>query len=131
VFRPTETSFEFSQTLALPGNPLDLTITPTSPVRVVVGVDIVDKATDAELVVFELKEGSWVPTASSYEKTDIQGLEASRLELDKALYTVENLRKTDFPYDDEAGELAAAPESDAAMTPAGGEFGSRVLQIDR
>lgn len=84
-----------------------------------VGVDVVDKVADAELVVFEQKEGSnWVQADSPYQKTDVQGLEASRLELDKVLYAVENLRKTDFPYDDEAGETSAAPESEAATTPA-------------
>lgn len=108
------------ETLRLPGNPLDAAImqTPDHSTRLIVSTDVENSS---NLLVFTLNGEGWVPSSEhSFQETDVSGLEMPRAELDKILYTVENLRKTEFDeeggddeasvMDSEAGSLAA-PES--------------------
>ncbi|KAI0594450.1 hypothetical protein F4775DRAFT_431009 [Biscogniauxia sp. FL1348] len=103
----TTTALAHVQTLRLSGNPLDVAVIghPDKASRLVVSVDA-----EEPIRVFSLDGGSWrpqgcvqvqgappLPPAAEASSPDL-----SRPELDKLLYTVENLRKTSF--DDEAEE---------------------------
>lgn len=81
-------------TLGLRGNALDITILGVAGEALLVSVDAVGNAGD--ISVFERDGVLWAPRASiqGIADRDEQCL-ISREELDKALYTVETLRKTD------------------------------------
>ncbi|KAI1874528.1 hypothetical protein JX265_004736 [Neoarthrinium moseri] len=118
VFTTTDVGVHFAQILQLAGNPLDMAIVPEQGAasRLVVGVDGADAA--ARLLVFTPHENSWSQSTDvTFQETDVKGLEAARADLDRILYTVENLRKTDFGFGDDDAETPAQ-ESEAASTPA-------------
>ncbi|KAI1437560.1 hypothetical protein GGR50DRAFT_692078 [Xylaria sp. CBS 124048] len=86
--------------LALRGNALDVI---TLGQSLLVSIDAAadgDGDGDGEVSIFEHNEKSWIPR-SSVTSTGIPGDQAplTREELDKALYTVENLRKTDLEHE--------------------------------
>lgn len=122
VFRYVDASLQYVQTLRLGGNALDLALVPASgtPTRLVVGVDHDEAANPAgsQPTAFQLAEQRWEPSDMKYEDTNVTGLGVSRADLDKILYNVENLRKTDNPYGDDDGVDTPAPESEAPSTPA-------------
>lgn len=120
VFRLVDAKLSHTHTLRLTANALDLTVIPTrdnAPARVVIAVDGAD-ADNPQLAVYQLRNNTWEPSSElKYQATEVSGLEASRIALDKMLYTVENLRKTDQPYGEDGGD-GAAPDSEAPSTPA-------------
>lgn len=121
MFRLVNAKLSHVQTLKLAGNALDLAIVPaadSSPPRVVVGIDEVNAST-SQLVVFQLNQETWESSSDPrYQQTDVSSLEISRAELNKILYTVEHLRKSDQPYGDGEGGDTVAPDSEAPSTPA-------------
>ncbi|KAI1367349.1 hypothetical protein F5Y08DRAFT_75818 [Xylaria arbuscula] len=98
-------------TLALRGNPLDMMILgPTEP-SLLVATDVPD-SDGGEILVFE-REGTttWVPQQPirrSMADSPDEHPPLSREDLDKVLYTVENLRKTGH---DGGGDEGGAPET--------------------
>ncbi|KAI2640529.1 hypothetical protein GGS26DRAFT_586532 [Hypomontagnella submonticulosa] len=111
-----DSSLEHAQTLGLPGSPLDATIAPkpVGPLRLVVATDPHHStATNTEsqedvtgpgepsLLLFERDEaGNWARQGSIADIAD-GNLDLSREELEKTLYTVGKLRKTEFEDDAE------------------------------
>ncbi|KAI0486206.1 hypothetical protein F4859DRAFT_502530 [Xylaria cf. heliscus] len=92
------------KTITLRGNPLDITMVAAEQF-LLVAIDSAD--TNGEVLVFERgHDGALLtPKESIQGTTDIEAQPAlSREDLDKALYTVENLRKTD--NDEERDEVA-------------------------
>lgn len=83
-----------SGTLALHGNPLDVVVFGSLAQSLLVAIDVPDS--DGEILVFERDEKAWAPrqpVRGVANSTDEHSL-LSRDDLDKVLYTVENLRKT-------------------------------------
>ncbi|KAJ8130889.1 hypothetical protein O1611_g2738 [Lasiodiplodia mahajangana] len=101
----TDNALSHRGTLKLGGNALDVTTLGVADHALLVAVDAAGR--DGEISVFERNGNVWNPRESIYGTTsaDEQPL-LSREDLEKALYTVENLRKTG---NDEGGD-EAAPE---------------------
>lgn len=79
----------------MPGNPLDLTILGLSGQTLLLAMDSASR--EDELLVFERNETLWSRSASVQVPVETaENLVISRADLEKALYTVENLRKTEF-----------------------------------
>ncbi|KAI0383817.1 hypothetical protein F5Y04DRAFT_21959 [Hypomontagnella monticulosa] len=110
-----DSSLEHVQTLGLPGSPLDATIAPKSngTLRLVVATDPYQSTPqtgeqdngknteESSLLLFERDEtGSWIRQGAVPDVAD-GNLSLSREELEKALYTVGKLRKTEFDDDAE------------------------------
>ncbi|KAI1356533.1 hypothetical protein F5Y01DRAFT_79828 [Xylaria sp. FL0043] len=91
-------------TLALRGNPLDIMTLGSADQSLLVPVDVA--ASNGEILVFERDGKTWVPRQAIQGTTNEEQL-LSREELDKVLYTVENLRKTGNEEDGDE----AAPET--------------------
>ncbi|KAI0125938.1 WD repeat domain-containing protein [Xylariales sp. AK1849] len=118
TFRVVSSGLEFCQALELLGNPLDLTILQTDdsgkPQRMVVSIDT-DTTDATALEVFQMSDGNWVSTADpSFEETNVDDVNISRPELEKVIYSVENLRKTD--KEDNAAEVET-PTQDSELGP--------------
>ncbi|KAH8676311.1 hypothetical protein BX600DRAFT_199045 [Xylariales sp. PMI_506] len=117
IFHFTDSGLEYSQTIILGGNPLDIAIvtTPAKLLQMVVGIDVEDTTEDSspQLLVFQQSEGIWAAVPDfSFEDTGPGLPEMSRDELSKALYTVENLRKTEFDYNGSGDAEASAQDSE-------------------
>ncbi|ORY60189.1 uncharacterized protein BCR38DRAFT_350267 [Pseudomassariella vexata] len=110
IFKLSASRLELVETLTLSGNPLDLTVIPTpdKPARLVVSVDVNQPHAIAKssLVTFNKNGDSWVPSSDfTPNEVDVAGgLESTRSELDKILYNVENLRKSDNEEGQEGGD---------------------------
>ncbi|KAI1426934.1 hypothetical protein F5Y12DRAFT_783718 [Xylaria sp. FL1777] len=107
IFRlQTDNGIVHRGTLALRGNPLDIMTLGSAAQSLLVAVDVA--GSDGEILIFERDEIVWNPRQSIHGTTDTDEEPLlSREDLDKALYTVENLRKTD----NDEGEDEAAPET--------------------
>ncbi|KAI1312572.1 hypothetical protein F5Y03DRAFT_241291 [Xylaria venustula] len=97
------------ETLALSGNPLDIITLGSANESLLVPVDAADS--DGEIQIYERDGKAWIPrqpiqSIAAATDTDSEPL-LSRENLAKALYTIENLRKTGS---DEGGD-EAVPES--------------------
>ncbi|KAJ2992549.1 hypothetical protein NUW58_g2128 [Xylaria curta] len=93
-------------TIELGGNALDITTLGGAHQALLVAVDATSSG--GEVLVFERDGKSWVPRESIRGTIDTNELlPVSREDLDKALYTVENLRKTG----NEEGDDEVAPET--------------------
>lgn len=102
----TDNSLLHIRTLELAGNALDITTLGVANQALLVAVD--GASSGGEVSVFERSGKFWTPRESILSTTDAdEQLLLSREDLDRALYTVENLRKTG---NDEEGE-EAAPET--------------------
>ncbi|KAI3329180.1 hypothetical protein HD806DRAFT_481939 [Xylariaceae sp. AK1471] len=101
-----DNTLSYKGTVGVGGNPLDITTFGVAGQALLVAVD--PAGGDEELLVFERNESLWGHRGSIQGTTETgEHLVISREDLDKALYTVENLRKTEF---DDEGD-AAAPET--------------------
>ncbi|KAI1489757.1 hypothetical protein F5X96DRAFT_597056 [Biscogniauxia mediterranea] len=105
------------QTLRLSGNPLDAVVVigrpyDKAPPRLVVSVDTADE--EESIRVFALDGRSWTPQGC-VRGAPPAAAGLSRQELDKLLYTVENLRKTGF---DDGPDGGGDEEQGGASTPA-------------
>ncbi|KAI0972563.1 hypothetical protein F4678DRAFT_43318 [Xylaria arbuscula] len=95
-------------TLALRGNPLDIITVGLGDESLLVTVDAADS--DGEIQVYERDGKAWIPrqpiqSTAAAADTDSQP-PLSRENLDKALYTIENLRKTGNDEDEAVPETA-------------------------
>jgi tRNA (guanine-N(7)-)-methyltransferase subunit TRM82 len=91
-------------TLELGGNALDIAVLGVANQALLVAVD--GASSDGEILVFERNGKSWTPRDSILGTTDVDEQPLlSREDLDKALYTAENLRKTG---NEEGGDEAAS-----------------------
>lgn len=111
------------ETVGLRGNVLDVTLLGGAGGRaLLVAIDSINADADAdvggggEILIFKRDGESWVSRGSiqSTAETEEQPI-LSREELDRALYTVENLRKSEI--DEEGDEEAAAAAAVAPETP--------------
>ncbi|RYC62844.1 hypothetical protein CHU98_g3360 [Xylaria longipes] len=96
------------ETIELRGNPLDITMLAAEQL-LLAAIDAADS--NGEIYVFECDHsgGQLIPRESIQGTTDTQAQPIlSREDMDKALYTVENLRKTG---NDEGGDEEVAPDT--------------------
>ncbi|KAI0432988.1 hypothetical protein F5Y09DRAFT_114846 [Xylaria sp. FL1042] len=101
----TDNTLVHRGTLALRGNPLDITTLGSADESLLVPVDVEDS--DGDILVFKRDGKTWVPQQAIQGTNTNEEQLLSREDLDKALYTVENLRKTGNGED----ENEAAPET--------------------
>ncbi|KAI1501776.1 hypothetical protein F5X99DRAFT_191547 [Biscogniauxia marginata] len=120
IYQLQPDTLEYVQTLSLAGNPLDVAVIGTTaadkPPRLVISIDPPAQSTDdtekqagsagESLLVFALDDdqSSWAHQGFVRGAPMAGPSNLSREELDKLLYTVENLRKTSYDDDPEGGE---------------------------
>ncbi len=118
IFQLTpDATLQHVQTLNLPGNPLAALITTTRPPNSLTLIAAIDppsvaattttttttKASPSLLLFAQDKSGDWVHSEGSTQNSNTEegNVDISREELDKILYPVSNLRKTEFEDDAE------------------------------
>ncbi|KAI1821267.1 hypothetical protein F4861DRAFT_542156 [Xylaria intraflava] len=102
----SDKALSYKGMLELRGNPLDVATVDAADQMLLAAIDPAEG--DGEVTIFKRDGDSWAPSTPIANISDADGqLVLSREDLDKALYTVENLRKTDY----EASEDEAYPET--------------------
>lgn len=109
VFELQDNTLNHVQTMRLPGNPLDMAMYKAEgqTVKLIVAVDPVpgtsDNQMDPSLLTLDVDNSGKVSTPNVlFPAVETADDDIPRDELDKILYTVENLRKTEFEDSDDA-----------------------------
>ena len=117
IFKLQHNTLIHAQTIPLSGNPLDVAITNTEaqPLTLAVAIDpapstatgaVTEGAVeelDSSLLTLVVEDGGSVSSPETHlPVVETVGMDISRAELDKILYTLENLRKTEM--DDDGGD---------------------------
>ena len=117
IFKLQHNTLVHVQTIPLSGNPLDVAITNTEaqPLTLAVAIDPAPstataavtegavEALDSSLLTLVVEDGGSVSSPETHlPVVETVGMDISRAELDKILYTLENLRKTEM--DDDGGD---------------------------
>ena len=123
IFKLQHNTLIHAQTIPLSGNPLDVAITNTEaqPLTLAVAIDpapstataaVTEGAVeelDSSLLTLVVEDGGSVSSPETHlPVVETVGMDISRAELDKILYTLENLRKTEM--DDDGGDEKSIKE---------------------
>lgn len=134
IFKLQHNTLVHVQTIPLSGNPLDIAITNTEaqPLTLAVAIDPAPstataavtegavEALDSSLLTLVVEDGGSISSPEMHlPVVETVGMDISRAELDKILYTLENLRKTEM--DDDGGDDKSIKEPVAEQAQAEAE----------